>query len=381
MLSIKPMPIHEIKNIQQLEKLTGKKIQKTAIKSIKKILETMPVRLTDHLLKLSKKSKAIAAQFIPNINELKKNGFEKPWVGIMGTGIHGLERMYIDRCIILPFNQCPAYCRFCFRKFYERKKATPMPYENIDKALLYIKKDKRLKGVLITGGDPLLDLKRLEYILKNLRKIEHVQDIRIATRSLMFDPQRITDSFVKMVGKYHNFEKMKPVEIATHFNHPDEITPQAIKAITKLTKSSMKVYNQTVLLKGINDDPKILADLFRKLRLLGVEIYCLYHCDPVKGVEHFRTSIKKGIEIKKYFRGGTATGRINPAYIVDTQIGKVEIGVDGYIEKKEGKYVWIKTPYKLSTYKSVSPNFKLPEGQCKIDKQGYISIKYLDGTD
>jgi lysine 2,3-aminomutase len=371
------MAIHQIENIEQLEKLTGKKIPKNQREKISEILETMPVRLTDLLLKSAKKSEKVASQFLPNISELKKSGCEKPWVGIMRTGIQGLERMYVDRCIILPFNQCPAYCRFCFRKFYEKKKAMPMTYENIDKALAYIKKDERLKGVLITGGDPLLDLKRLEYILKNLRKIKHVQDIRIGTRSPMYAPERITDNLVKMLKRYHNVEKMRPIEIATHFNHPDEITPQAIKAITKITKSSIRMYNQTVLLKGINDNPQVLADLFRKLRLLGVEIYCLYHCDPVKGIDHFRTSIQKGLEIKKYLR--RETGRINPTYLVDTQIGKVEIGVDGYIEKKEGKHVWIKTPYKLSTYKSVCQNFKLPEGQCKVDKYGYISIKYLDG--
>jgi len=372
------MTIHQIKTIGELEKLTGKKTPKNQEKNIAKIFETMPVRLTGYLLDLSKKSQAVAAQFIPDINELKENGIEKTFEGIMKTGIEGLERMYIDRCIIMPVLQCPAYCRFCFRKFYEKQKPLPMSYENIDKALTYIKKDTRLKGVLITGGDPIMDLKRLEYIIKNLRKISHIQDIRIGTRSPMFAPDTITDDLVKMLLKYHDFKKMKPIEIAVHFNHPDEITPQSIKAITKLTNSPIKVYNQSVLLKGINDDPKILEDLFRKLHLLGVEIYALYHCDPLKGTKHFRTSIQKGIEIKKYFRAGNATGRINPAYIVDTQIGKVEIGVDSHIEKREGEYVWIKTPYKLSTYKSVCPEFKLPEKQCKVDKQGYISIKYLD---
>lgn len=337
----------------------------------------MPVRLTDHILKLSKKSPAVAKQFLPDTKELKGSGCEKPFLGIIETGIEGLERMYIDRCIIMPTNQCPAYCRFCFRKFY--KNSPPMSRENIDKALSYIKKDTRLKEILITGGDPLMDLKRLEYILKNLRKIPHIQNIRIGTRSPMLDPKKITDNLINMLLKYHNFTKMKPIEIAVHFNHPDEITPQSIIAITKLTNSPIKIYNQTVLLKGINDNPKILENLFRKLHLLGVEIYCLYHCDPLKSAEHFRTSIQKGIEIKKYFRGARASGRINPAYIIDTQIGKVEIGIDGQIEKKEGKYVWIKTPYKLSAYKSICPNFKLPENQCKTDKQGYISVKYPDG--
>jgi len=338
----------------------------------------MPVRLTDYLLELSKNSQAVAAQFLPEVDELKENGTEKTFEGVMKTGIEGLERMYVDRCIILPVLQCPAYCRFCFRKFYEKQKPLPMSYENIDKALAYIKKDERLKEVLITGGDPIMDLKRLEYIIKNLRKISHIQDIRIGTRSPMFAPDTITDDLVKMLLKYHDFKNMKTIEIAVHFNHPDEITEASIKAITKFTNSPIKVYNQSVLLKGINDDPKILEDLFRKLHLLGVEIYALYHCDPLKGTKHFRTSIEKGIEIKKYLRAGNATGRINPAYIVDTQIGKVEIGVDAHIEKHEGDYVWIKTPYKLSTYLSVCPEFKLPEKECKTDRNGYISVKYLD---
>lgn len=368
-----------MKTVEQLEKLTGIKVAQNQRGQIQKVLDKCPVRLTDFLVKLTKKSPAIARQFLPNIRELEKAGYEKPWVGVMNTGIYGLERMYIDRCIIMPFNQCPSYCRFCFRKFYERIAQKPMSYEDIDKALAYIKKDKRLKGVLITGGDPLLDLKRLEYIMKNLREIDHIQDIRIGTRSLMYDPKRITDDFVKMLLKYHDWDNMKPVEIATHFNHPDELTLECKKAILRITKSSIRLYNQAVLLKGVNDDELILLDLFRKLRLLGVELYYLFHCIPVEGVQYLRTTIQKGLDIKKYFRGGFATGRINPTYVIATKIGKVEIGVDSYIEKREGKSVWIKTPYKVKTYKSVCPDFEPPKDICKVDKDGFISIKYLDG--
>lgn len=375
------MPIYHIKNVKELEKITGKKIVQNQRQRFQEILNKCPVRLTDHIIKLTKKSPEIAIQVLPNIKELEKIGYETPWVGVMDTGIYGLERMYIDRCIIMPFNQCPAYCRFCFRKFYEKRIEKPMSYEDIDKALAYINKDKRLKGILITGGDPLLDLKKLEYIMKNLRKISHIQDLRIGTRSLLFDPKRITTDLVNLLLKYHNLDKMKPVEIATHFNHPDELTPESNKAILKLSKSSIRVYNQTVLLKKVNDDPIILMDLFRKLRLLGVESYYLFHCIPVEGTQYMRTSIQKGIEIKKYFRGGFATGRINPAYVIATKIGKVEIGVDGFIEKRTGQYVWIKTPYKVATYKSVFKNFELPKDICKVDRDGYISIKYLDGKD
>lgn len=375
------MSIYQIKSIEELEKISGRKIPENQREKFQEILDKYPVRLTDLLIDLAKKSPGIARQFLPDIRELEQIGYEKPWVGVMETGIPGLERMYVDRCIIMPFNQCPAYCRFCFRKFYEKRTKKPMSYEDIDKALNYIKKDKRLKGVLITGGDPLLDLERLEYIMKNLRKIKHIQDIRIGSRSLMYDPKRITDDFVKMLLKYHDLENMKPVEIATHFNHPDELTPESRKAILKLTKASIRVYDQTVLLKGVNDDPLILMDLFRKLRLLGVELYYLFHCMPVEGIQYLRTSIQKGLEIKKYFRGGFATGRINPTYVIATKIGKVEIGVDGFIEKRTGQYVWIKTPYKVETYKSIFRDFELPKNMCKVDSNGFISIKYLDGQD
>ncbi len=373
--------MYHIKNVKELEKITGQKINSKQINKFQKILDQYPVRLTDFLLRLIQKSPAVALQFLPNLKELEKIGCEKPWVGVMNTKIYGFERMYLDRCIVMPFNQCSAYCRFCFRKFYEKKIAKPMNYNEINQALTYIKNDKRLKSVLITGGDPLLDLTKLAYIMTNLRKIEHIQDIRIGTRSLMFDPKKITTTVIKLLLKYHDLAKMKPVEIATHFNHPDELTPRAIKAISQLTQASFRLYNQTVLLKNINDDPIVLIDLFRKLRLLGVEICYLFHCDPVKGIQYFRTSIQKGLEIKKYLRSGVATGRINPSYIVDTQIGKVEIGIDGIIEKREGQYVWIRTPYKIETYQSVFKDFKLPKNICRINDEGFISIKYLDGTD
>ncbi len=332
----------------------------------------MPARLTGYLENLCRKSPALARQFLPDVRELDARGALKPWTGVLTTGIPGVERMYLDRCIIMPFNQCPAYCRFCFRKYYDKQNPVAMSFSQLDRAIDYVQSDQRLKSVLITGGDPLMDLKRLEYLLIGLRKIPHIQDIRIGTRSIMYDPGRITGALVKMLLKYHDLEKSRPIEIATHFNHPDELTPESIKAITRLTHSSIRLYNQTVLLKSINEDPQTLLILFRQLRLLGVEIYYLFHCEPVKGISHFRTTIEKGLEIKKYLRE-QAAGRLNPAYIVSTSIGKVEIGVDGYMEEQDGDSVWIKTPYHLSTFRSVNPDFQLPPGLCRLDEKGLIS--------
>jgi lysine 2,3-aminomutase len=375
------MAIHQIKDVKHLEELTGYQIPDNEKEAISKIIEKMPVRLTDHIIELCKKSPALIKQYMPDIEEIAINGHEKPWVGIMDTGLHGVERMYIDRCIIMPINQCFSYCRFCFRKFYDKRIQRSMSRQEIDKAIEYVKNDNRLKGVLITGGDPFLDPRKLEYIIKNLRKIDHVQDIRIGTRMLTANPEQLSNSLVRMLRKYHNFKNYKPIEVAVHFNHPDELTDATQKAIIKLTNSSIRVYNQTCLLKGVNDNPIILEELFRKLRLLGVELYYMFHCMPVQGVDHLRTSIEKGLEIKRYFRGGNATGRINPTFVVATKIGKVEIGVDGYTEKRDGRHLWIKTPYKVETYKSINPEFELPKDICRINDDGYISIKYEDGID
>lgn len=371
----------QIKTVQELEEKTGIKVPIEQQEEMQKVIDTMPVKLTGFVLNLCKKSQAVARQFFPCIEELKNIGDEMTWTGVINTGFYGLERMYVDRCIIMPFNQCPANCRFCFRKFYSDRLARPMTKEDMDNAIEYISKDERIKEVLITGGDPLMDLARLEYLLKGLRKISHVQNIRIGSRSLMSDPQRITVELVKMLLKYHDFKNGRPIEIATHFNHPDELTPEAIGAIVKISSSSIRLYNQAVLLKGINDDGNILTDLFRKLHNHGVEIYYLFHCEPVLGISHLRTSIEKGIEIKKHLRGGFASGRINPAFCVSTKIGKVEIGVDGFIESREGGFVWIKTPYKLETYRVVDKDFILPESICRIGTDGFISIKYLDNQD
>lgn len=369
----------QIKTIQQLEKLTGIKIPKNQKKQFQKIIEKYPVKFTDYLLKVIKNPN-IAKQFIPSVDELKTIGVHRPWVGKMKTGIYGLERMYTDRCIIMPIYQCPAYCRHCIRKDYLTRSKRAMTLKEIDKALEYIEKDKRLKEILITGGDPLMDLKRLEYIIKGLRKIDHIGPIRIGTRSITYDPERITNSFVKMLSKYHDYKKEKPIEISPQFNHPDELTKESISACRKLIDVGTKLYNQSVLLKGINDSAEILEKLYRRLRGIGVEIHYLYHCAHIEGADHFRTTVQKGVEIKRRFAGGYLSGRCNPRYIILTPVGKMEPLVDGEMLKKRDRFLVVKTPYTKKQFKDISPEFKIPDG-CKLNKDGYIICDYLNGKD
>ncbi|MBN1258505.1 radical SAM protein [Candidatus Peregrinibacteria bacterium] len=313
------------------------------------------------LKNLMRKSPAVARQFRP-CGKPDSAGDEVTFQGIHKTGIPCLERMYGDRVAVKLTNKCPAYCVFCFRRWTNAKLPEPAQ-KDLKRAAAYIKKDKRITGVLITGGEPLREPEKLEYLIGLLGKIPHVTDIRVGTRAPLTAPKLVTAKLIALLKKHG-------IEVGIHFNHPDELVPAA-QAIKKMTGAGIRVYSQSVLLKGINDSGPVLEELFRGLRSLGVEIYALYHCDPVKGAMPLRTTIEKGLEIKKYLRAHS-TGRINPAYIVDTRVGKVEIGVDGTIEKRQGRFVWIRTPYQY-------PKSLLPGGICRVNRDGTVSVKYRDG--
>lgn len=346
---------------------------------LQKVMEIFPVRLTQHLLKVIKMSPQVARQFLPAVEELEFAGSLRPFTGVTETGIAGVLRMYIDRCVIMPVQQCPAYCRFCFRKDYMTRSNPTMTASDINLALNYVQNDAYIKDILVTGGDPLLNLKKLKQLLDGLRKIKRIEVIRIATRSLSYEPSLLSAEVISFLRKYHSYMDGKPVEIGTHFNHPDEITEEAKEALARCIERGIRVYNQGVLLKGINDDSEIIEELYRRLRGLGVEAYFLTHCMPVKGGQYFRTLVQKGLDIKKDLRG-LATGRINPTYIVPTKIGKVEIGVDGRVLKKSGKYLWIETPYRKDIYEKSFPGFTVPK-DCYVNPSGYMVARYLDGTD
>jgi lysine 2,3-aminomutase len=349
---------------------------------IEAVLKEYEVRFSRYLLELCARSPAVAKQFLPDPRELDTRGVRFTWEGVMATAVPGLERMYLDRVVILPVNQCPAYCRFCFRKNYFNEYAK-QPYamadDHVTRAMAYIASDPRIREVLITGGDPLMNLVRLEDLLRRLREIPHIGTIRIASRSVAYDPERITNEFATMLSAHNRPEEGRAIEIATHFNHPDEITPESTGSVTRLLRAGLRVYNQTVLLKGINDELGTLETLFRGLHERGVEIYYLFHCEPLLGAAHFRTSIEKGLRLREALRA-RASGRIIPRYMVCTQLGKVELGVDGWIAERSGEACWIRTPYRLETYRSVDPEFSLPNF-ARENRDGFIEVQYLDGKD
>ncbi|MFA6809417.1 MAG: lysine 2,3-aminomutase [Eubacteriales bacterium] len=259
----------------------------------------------------------IRMQAIPNILELKSSSsdFEDPLHEDKDSPAPGITHRYPDRVLFLVTDQCGMYCRHCTRRRFAGTNDCHLSNINIQKALTYIKSHHEIRDVLISGGDPLtLSDDKLEYLLSSLRKISHVEIIRLGTRIPVVMPQRITPKLVNMIKKYH------PVWLNTHFNHPLEITPESEKAISILADAGIPLGNQSVLLKGINDSPDIIKELVQKLLKIRVRPYYLYQCDLSRGIEHFRTPISTGIHIIEMLRGHTS-GLAVPTFVVDAPGG------------------------------------------------------------
>ena len=227
----------------------------------------------------------------------------------------GLTHRYPDRVLFLITDMCSMYCRHCTRRRFAGQKDDESPSERIEKCLDYIARTPQVRDVLLSGGDALcVSDKKLEYIISRLRQIPHVEIVRIGSRTPVVCPQRITDDLVNMLKKYH------PVWLNTHFNHPNEMTPEAEQALARLANAGIPLGNQTVLLRGVNDCVHVMKKLMHELVRNRVRPYYIYQCDLSMGLEHFRTPVSKGIEIIENLRGHTS-GYAVPTFVVDAPGG------------------------------------------------------------
>ena len=369
-----------VTSLAQLEELTRRPIPEGERQALQKVIDTFPVRLSAHLVELMRRSPAVAAQFLPDAREVTElDGQTRCFSGLLHGGVHGVERMYPDRCILLPHPVCPAYCRFCFRKFYDDGGGKALSYPELDAALAYVARETELCEVLITGGEPVMDPKRLRYLLEGLRRLPHIGPVRIACRSLIMEPSLVDDALVALLREHQDLRAGRPVEVALHANHPDELTAPTVDALARLREAGLHVYNQAVLLRGVNLDADTLLALFRRLRRHGVESYYLFFGGPVQGMQHMRPSIAEALALKSELRR-RSTGRAIPQLILTTRLGKVELGVDGWVVEREpdGRHVWIRTPYTLAGLTAIDPRFTLPE-DARLDADGQIVMRYLDG--
>jgi len=254
-------------------------------------------------------------QYVPTVQELDiVDGVIDSLDEDGDSPVPNITHRYPDRALFLVSPVCASYCRFCTRR---RKVGDPekIPLNQYDSAFAYLAAHSEIRDVILSGGDPMmLSDRRLEYIFQRLRAIPHIEIIRIGSRITSHLPERITPEFCEMVRKYH------PVYMNTHFNHPSELTPAAVAALGRLADAGVPLGCQTVLLRGVNDDPQVMKELMQKLLRARVRPYYIYMADQVAGGEHFRTQVEKGLEIVKALRGWTS-GLAVPHFVIDSPGG------------------------------------------------------------
>jgi lysine 2,3-aminomutase len=353
---------NRIKNKDQLKHYID--LSKEEEETIFKVLGHLRMAITPYYLTLIdplNPNCPIRQQAIPFGSELitGKNDLYDPLAEDFDSPVPGLTHRYPDRVLFLITDMCSTYCRHCTRRRFAGQKDAELKIEQIDEAILYIKNHQEVTDVLLSGGDAFMASdERIEYILKKLREIDHVQVIRFGTRTPVVMPQRITVELVNMLKKYH------PIWVNTHFNHPDEITEESKKAIDLLADSGIQVGNQSVLLKGVNDCVHVMRNLVKKLIAIRVRPYYLYQCDLSYGIEHFRTPVSKGIEIIEGLRGHIS-GLAVPTFVVDGPNGggKIPVMPNYLISQAPGKVV-------LRNYEGVITTYSEPshyENNCQCD--------------
>lgn len=282
------------------------------------IAKKLPFRITPYYAAVAYNSKNIKKCVIPSSKELiiSKGESIDPLNEDHDMSVNCVVHRYPDRVLFLSTSFCSVNCRYCTRsRIVASKKNIPKQKQIWDNAFKYINENKEIRDVIISGGDPLtLNDNALEYILFNLRKIPHIEIIRIGTKVPVVLPMRINTKLVKMLKKYH------PLYLSIHFTHPDEITEEVKNACELLANNGFPLGSQTVLLKDINDNPDIMKKLVQKLLFIRVKPYYLYQCDPIIGSSHFRTPVSKGIEIIENLRGWTS-GYAIPHFVIDAPGG------------------------------------------------------------
>jgi lysine 2,3-aminomutase len=275
--------------------------------------------------------------------ENRDNGEERP---------DTIARQYHDRIAFTVMNTCANYCRHCFRKELVVDESLKLNFD-VDEGLKWIREHSEIRDVLITGGDPLLlSDDKLEYLIRNIREIPHVEMIRFGSRLPIVLPHRINKKLLKVLGGYHRV----PIWLNTQCNHAKEITERTAEAVYDLMSVGVNVGNQAVLLKGINDDKKSFKELHQKLLTVRIRPYYVFYCEPAPGIDHFRTPVEKGAQLIRDTLRGHTTGLAQPMYVVATNIGKIPLMPDYYIQDKNEK------EYTLRNYKgqiTTTPN--IPE--------------------
>lgn len=302
---------------------------------VKKVMQHFKIQITRYYASLIReKGDALYRQVVPDVAELEEAvGAWDPLSEERDSPVPAIVHRYPDRLLFLISSCCASYCRFCTRK---RRVGDS---EKINKAFIeegldYIRSRPEVRDVILSGGDPfMLGDSELGEILDAVRKIPHVEIIRIGTRVPCYLPQRVTEELASMLKRFH------PLFVNVHFNHPDEITEQSAEALNRLADAGIPLGNQSVLLKGVNDDTRVMKALLQKLLTVRVKPYYVYQADYVIGTDHLRTTVEKGLEVMAGLRGFTS-GLAVPYYVIDAPGGGGKIPLlPDYVESFEEKKV------------------------------------------
>jgi lysine 2,3-aminomutase len=326
---------NRIRSLEDLDRIVELTADERA--AIQRHSGSLPVGITPYyasLLDPHDSAQGLRKTVVPQLAEYVRSAGEAddPLGEDDHSPVRGLVHRYPDRVLLLVTNFCSVYCRYCTRaRMVGSAGERSVKKSDLELALEYIARTPAIRDVLLSGGDPLsLDDERLDWILTRLKAIPHVEFIRIGSKQPVVEPQRITPALVRILRKH------RPVWMSLHFTHPDELTPEVAEACGRLADAGIPLGSQTVLLKGVNDDPEVMKRLMLGLLKIRVRPYYLYQCDPISGSAHFRTSVKAGIDIIRALRGFT-TGYAVPTYVIDAPQGggKIPLGPE-YVLGAEG---------------------------------------------
>jgi lysine 2,3-aminomutase len=329
---------HRVTRAEQLKLILN--LSPEEIEAIEASKGRMATAITPYFAKLMDRNDSncpIRRQAIPTMAEFHFSPADlmDPCAEDENSPVHGLVHRYPDRALLLVTDKCAVYCRYCTRRRMVGSSEKCITEEALDEAIAYIQATKKVRDVLISGGDPLLlEDDHLERIIAKVRKAPHVEIVRIGTRVPVTLPQRITPTLASILRKYH------PLWISIHFTHPKEITKEVRRACAILAEAGIPLGSQTVLLRGINDRSVVMKRLMHELLKIRVRPYYIYQCDLAMGTEHFRTPIAVGINIIEKLRGHT-TGYAVPSFVIDAPGGggKIPVGPTYLISQDKGRVV------------------------------------------
>jgi len=326
---------HSLRCLEDLERRF--KLTAAERRAIQGLDGRMPIAITPYYADVIARSPALRKTMLPRPAEfIRAPGEFEDSLGEDGhSPVPGLVHTYPDKVLFLVTDRCAVYCRYCTRSRLAGSGTLKSSTAAWKRAIAYIRKTPAIRDVLVSGGEPLvLSDEKLDWLLRRLRAIPHVEIIRISTKVPAAMPQRITPNVVRVLRKYH------PLWLSVHFTHPDELTPESGRACARLADAGIPMCSQTVLLKGVNDSPGVIKKLMQGLLRFRVKPYYLHQCDAVAGCSHFRTPVERGLEIVRSLHGFTS-GYAVPTFMIDAPGGggKVPVAPDYVAGREKGEWL------------------------------------------